>query len=229
MVLSVGACLLGVMSSPVAAADDNVPMGGGVGISVGDTLCTLTTIGHDGAGDLIGFTSASCGGVGAPVAAEGSAGTRGTVVATDADLDYAVIKFDEAKVTPVADFADFPINGIGPDTTWGQWACKDSRETGVVCHGVSFAGADPNTVLLDACGDPGDSGAAVTVNALLVGMIRGGFELSGRCPTFVGAAGHGGHWDVPLRDRPEITSINTILDDVNARGGPGTGFTPVGA
>ncbi len=48
-------------------------MGGGAGIVVnGGTLCTLTTIGHDKFGDLIGFTSAHCGGPGAQVAAEGA-------------------------------------------------------------------------------------------------------------------------------------------------------------
>ena len=33
-------------------------------------MCTLTTIGTDAAGELIGFTSAHCGGPGAQVAAE---------------------------------------------------------------------------------------------------------------------------------------------------------------
>lgn len=210
--------------SPTACAAGSVPMGGGVGIRVGGTPCTLTTIGHDRAGALIGFTSASCGGPGAPVEAEGSPGTRGTVTTTDAGLDYAVITFDPAEVTPVPDFAGFPINGIGPDATWGQQACRDSRTTGVVCGRVSVAGADPDTVLFHKCGDPGDSGAAVTVNALLVGMIRGGFEQIGSCPVFIGT-----YWEVPTRNRPEITSINAILDDINAKGGPGAGFTPVGA
>ena len=41
------------------AADDKVVMGGGAGIVVDeDTLCTLTAIGHDKTGALIGFTSA---------------------------------------------------------------------------------------------------------------------------------------------------------------------------
>lgn len=29
--------------------------------------------------------------------------------------------------------------------------------------------------------------------------------------------------------RPEIVKINAILDDANAKGGPGAGFTPVPA
>ncbi|HUO40455.1 MAG TPA: serine protease, partial [Mycobacterium sp.] len=54
-----------------AAAADTVVLGGGAGIVINaDTLCTLTTIGHDNQGNLIGFTSAHCGGPGAQVAAE---------------------------------------------------------------------------------------------------------------------------------------------------------------
>ena len=51
-----------VCAPKTAAADDRVPMGGGAGIVInGDTMCTLTTIGGDSAGELIGFTSAHCG------------------------------------------------------------------------------------------------------------------------------------------------------------------------
>jgi hypothetical protein len=50
--------LLAVPIAPTAAADGKVPLGGGAGIIVGDeTYCTLATIGHDGAGELVGFTS----------------------------------------------------------------------------------------------------------------------------------------------------------------------------
>lgn len=101
------AVLLAVVCLPAntAAADDKLPLGGGAGIVVnGDTMCTLTTIGHDKNGDLIGFTSAHCGGPGAQIAAEGAenAGPVGIMVAGNDGLDYAVIKFDPAKVTPVA-------------------------------------------------------------------------------------------------------------------------------
>ena len=50
----------------VAGPNDKVPIGGGAGIVVdGDTYCTLTAIGNDKTGALIGFTSAHCGGPGA--------------------------------------------------------------------------------------------------------------------------------------------------------------------
>ena len=56
-----------------AHAQDPVTLGGGSGLVVnGETLCTLTAIGNDNRGNLIGFTSAHCGGPGAQVAAEGA-------------------------------------------------------------------------------------------------------------------------------------------------------------
>ena len=70
--------------SPSAYADGLIPLGGGSGIVVeADTFCTLTAIGNDNRGNLIGFTSAHCGGPGERVAAEGaeSAGVLGTMVA----------------------------------------------------------------------------------------------------------------------------------------------------
>src|SRR4029077_15637551 len=63
---------------PSAHADGLVPLGGGSGLVVeGDTLCTLTTIGNDNRGNLIGFTSAHCGGPGARGVAEGAQGAGG--------------------------------------------------------------------------------------------------------------------------------------------------------
>lgn len=218
------------LSAPVAAADGGVLIGGGAAITVnGDTRCTLTAIGTDHAGDIVGLTSASCGGPGSPVAAGWAPGNLGTVTAADEGLDYAVITFTKSAVTPIPDFAGYPINGIGPDAAPGQWACKNSQDSGVICKSVSFApGADPDTTLLHVCGDTDDAGAPVTVNNLLVGMIRGNFPDPGRCPVRV-VAGKTVIRKIPLRDQPEITSINAIVGDLNARGGPGAGFVPVGS
>jgi hypothetical protein len=132
------AALVGaVASSNAALADDKVMLGGGAGIALnGGTLCTLTIIGRDGAGAIVGLTSAHCGTTGAAVAAEGTADTLGNVVATDDRLDYAVIKFDPAKVAPIPDFDGFAINGLGPEPSVGEWACKQSRANGHVCFSV---------------------------------------------------------------------------------------------
>jgi hypothetical protein len=213
--------------SNVAAADGAVPLGGGAGITVNGTPCTLTTIGRDSAGNLVGFTSAHCGGPAASVAAEGAGGAVGSVVAADDGLDYAVIKFDPAKVTPIHDFDGFAINGIGPDLTQIelQTACQQSRATGHACAQI-FAGRSKQT--LYECGNPDDAGAPLTVNDALVGMIRGGFTPTDRpCPEIQGIVAP--HPYFPKEDQPQIVSFDTILANVNAKGGPGAGFSLIPA
>ena len=205
----------------LAAADVRLPLGGGAGIVInGDTMCTLTTIGGDSAGDLIGLTSAHCGGPGATVAAEGSenAGILGTMVSGNDNLDYAVIKFDPAKVTPVANYNGFIINGIGPDPAFGEIACKQGRTTGNSCGVTWGPGQDPGTIVMQVCGQPGDSGAPVTVNNQLVGMIHGAFsENLPACITKY----------IPLHTPAVVQSINAILADLAAKNRPGAGFVPV--
>lgn len=182
----------------------------------------LTTIGHDKNGDLIGFTSAHCGGPGAQIAAEGAenAGPVGIMVAGNDGLDYAVIKFDPAKVTPVAVFNGFAINGIGPDPSFGQIACKQGRTTGNSCGVTWGPGESPGTLVMQVCGGPGDSGAPVTVDNLLVGMIHGAF--SDNLPSCITKY-------IPLHTPAVVMSINADLADINAKNRPGAGFVPVPA
>lgn len=119
--------------SPTAYADGSVVLGGGAGITVNGTNCTLATIGHDNTGELVGFTAASCGGPGSQVTAADGGTPVGSVVAADDQLKYAVIKFDPAKAIPTANFAGFAINGIGPDPDFRQPACTDGAVTGIQC------------------------------------------------------------------------------------------------
>ncbi|MFV8048885.1 S1 family peptidase [Mycobacterium sp. 48b] len=211
------------MLTPAPAhADPPVVLGGGSGIVVnGDSFCTLTTIGHDGAGRLIGFTSAHCGGPGATVSAEGadSAGVLGTMVAGNDNLDYAVIQFDPAKVTPTNNVNGFQIDGLGPDPVFGDVACKLGRTTGYSCGVTWGPGQDPGTIVNQVCGQPGDSGAPVTVNNRLVGMIHGAF--SEELPTCVVKF-------VPLHTPAVTMSFNTQLADITAKNRPGTGYVPIG-
>ncbi|HEY3994651.1 MAG TPA: S1 family peptidase [Mycobacterium sp.] len=217
------AALVALVGSPAraAAADVRIPIGGGAGIVInGDTMCTLTTIGGDSAGDLIGLTSAHCGGPGATVAAEGAenAGILGTMVSGNDNLDYAVIKFDPAKVAPVSNYNGFVINGIGPDPAFGEIACKQGRTTGNSCGVTWGPGQDPGTIVMQVCGQPGDSGAPVTVNNQLVGMIHGAF--SDNLPTCVIKY-------IPLHTPAVVMSINADLADINAKHRPGSGFSPL--
>ena len=206
----------------VAHADAPVALGGGSGIVVeGDTLCTLTTIGTDDRGNLIGFTSAHCGGPGARVAAEGAeeAGVLGTMVAGNEGLDYAVIQFDPQKVRPVNNVNGFEIDGLGPDPVFGQVACKLGRTTGYSCGVTWGPGQDPGTIVNQVCGQPGDSGAPVTVDNRLVGMIHGAFTED--LPTCVVKY-------IPLHTPAVTMSINAVLGDIAVKHRPGSGFVPVG-
>jgi hypothetical protein len=211
------------MSGGIAAADGKVPMGGGAGIVVdGDTFCTLTAIGNDKTGALIGFTSAHCGGPGAQVASEDAEdrGIIGTMVAGNDALDYAVIKFDPAKVQPVSNWEGFVIDGIGPDPVLGQIACKLGRTTGSSCGVTWGPGEDPGTIVNQVCGQPGDSGAPVTVDNKLVGMLHGAFTND--LPTCVIKF-------IPLHTPAVTMSINAILADLAAKDRPGAGFVPTSA
>jgi hypothetical protein len=214
--------LSGLRGMPTAA-DDRVPLGGGAGIVInGDTMCTLTTIGTDAKGELIGFTSAHCGGPGAHVAAEAAQdrGAVGTMVAGNDNLDYAVIQFDPAKVAPVSNFGGFAINGIGPDPAFGEVACKQGRTTGNSCGVTWGPGQDPGTIVMQVCGQPGDSGGPVTVNNMLVGMIHGAF--SEKLPVCIVKY-------IPLHTPAVVVSINAVLGDINSKNRPGAGFVPVPA
>jgi hypothetical protein len=207
---------------PAARADDLVPLGGGSGIVIdGDTFCTLTAIGHDNRGKLIGFTSAHCGGPGAQVASEAAAdrGVLGTMVAGNEGLDYAVVEFDPQKVQPVNTVNGFEIDGLGPDPAFGQVACKLGRTTGSSCGVTWGPGDQPGTILNQVCGQPGDSGAPVTVDNQLVGMIHGAF--SNDLPTCVTQY-------VPLHTPAVTMSMNSVLADINAKNRPGAGFVPIG-
>lgn len=220
--LTLAAVLVGVAPT-AAAADEKVPLGGGAGIVIdGDVYCTLTTIGTDKTGALIGLTSAHCGGPGAQVASEAQRdkGIIGTMVAGNDALDYAVIRFDPAKVAPVANWNGFQIDGIGPDPTFGQVACKLGRTTGYSCGITWGPGEQPGTIVNQVCGQPGDSGAPVTVNNKLVGMLHGAFTDG--LPVCVIKY-------IPLHTPAVTESINAILGDIAAKERPGTGFVPTPA
>ena len=199
-------------------------LGGGSGIVIDDdTFCTLTTIGNDDKGNLIGFTSAHCGGPGAQVASERAqaSGVVGTMVAGNDGLDYAVIQFDPQKVQPVNNVKGFEIDGIGvAEPALGDIACTLGRTTGYSCGVTWGPGEQPGTIINQVCGQPGDSGAPVTVNNRLVGMIHGAF--SEELPTCVIKY-------IPLHTPAVTVSINAVLNDINAKNRAGSGFVPVGA
>ena len=70
------------------------------------------------------------------------------------------------------------------------------------------------------CGRPGDSGAPVTVNNRLVGMIHGAFTED--LPTCIVKF-------MPLHTPAGTMSMNAVIGDVTHRNRPGSGFVPIGA
>jgi len=140
------------------------------------------------------------------------------MVAGSQPLDYAVIEFEPAKVQPLNTVNGFQIDGIGPDPAFGQVACKLGRTTGYTCGVTWGPGQDPGTIVDQVCGQPGDSGAPVTVNNKLVGMIHGAF--SDDLPTCVVKY-------VPLHTPAVTVSINAVIADLDAKSRPGAGYVPI--
>jgi hypothetical protein len=203
----------------VALADGQVVLGGGAGIVVEGSYCTLGTIGHDKTGELVGFTAGHCGGPGAPVVAEGADnhGPVGTVAAVGDGLDYGVIKFDSAKVTPTANVAGFAIKGIGADPDWHAQACTNGAANGIQCGGIaSIPGPGPRSAMNHAVFQPGNDGGPITSGDLLIGLVQNGQTVNAD-PT------------IPRVDFTHYTKFSAIMGDVNTKGGPGAGFSPVPA
>ena len=217
------AALLAADVSPSHTPTDPVPLGGGSGIVVnGDTLCTLTAIGNDNRGNLIGFTSAHCGGPGAQVAAEGAeaAGVLGTMVAGNDALDYAVIQFDPQKVHAGQQRQRIPDRRPRARPGVRRHRLQAGPDHRLFVRRDWGPGEEPGTIVNQVCGQPGDSGAPVTVNNRLVGMIHGAF--SEELPTCVVKY-------IPLHTPAVTMSFNTQLADITAKNRPGSGFVPVGA
>ncbi|MGY0500445.1 serine protease [Nocardia sp. FBN12] len=195
-----------------AQAQAPVTLGGGSGIVFDEgSTCTLTTIGYDGAGQLVGFTAAHCAAEGAGVSAEADpgAGPVGTVAFTNPDYDYAVITFDAGLVNPVNQVGATAITGVGLPAQFPAVACKEGRTTGQTCglvYGDVFGGA--SWTLTQICVIVGDSGAPVVVGNTLVAIVNG-------------------YIAVPCLGPQVGANFTRILDDVNARGGVGVGFHPI--
>ncbi|GGF92871.1 hypothetical protein GCM10007304_03380 [Rhodococcoides trifolii] len=192
-------------------------LGGGSGIMTADSAgtgkfeCTLTTIGYDAGGRLVGLTAGHCGVPGDLVGAEYSpdSGVVGRIVSSVPGLDYAVIQFDPSRVAPTNHVGNATITGLGSPATFPGVMCKEGRTTGTTC-GITYGQFFQNSkTYTQICVVQGDSGGPVLAGTTLVGMVNaylGPFSCVG----------------------PEVgTDIGAILDDINRGGGVGTGFAPI--
>ncbi|MEV0682485.1 S1 family peptidase [Nocardia sp. NPDC050378] len=210
--LTLGAALLGTGAGTSQAQPGPPVIGGGSGIVIDNTFeCTLTTVGHDGAGRLVGLTAGHCGHAGAPVAAEVDRGYGeiGRFVYSNTELDYAVIEFTPGRITPVNRIGNVTITGVGGPAQFPTIVCKEGRTTGNTC-GITWGDVFATNVETwsQMCVVEGDSGAPVVVGSTLVGMVN----------AYLAVACFG----------PEVgTNMSAIMHDMNARGGHGAGFHPI--
>ncbi|TCK00753.1 peptidase S1 family protein [Nocardia alba] len=208
--LALGAALLGTGAATAQAGPPVI--GGGSGIIIDNAFeCTVTTVGYDGAGRLVGLTAGHCGDAGAPVSAEVDPGYGeiGRFAYSNPELDYAVIEFTPGRITPVNRVGNVTITGVGGPAQFPTIVCKEGRTTGNTCGitwGDIFAtGAETWSQM---CVVEGDSGAPVVVGSTLVGMVN----------AYLAVACFG----------PEVgTNMNSIMADINARGGVGAGYRPI--
>ncbi|MFE3289483.1 serine protease [Rhodococcus sp. NPDC059234] len=211
VLIAMAAAALGYLGVGPAAAASPAVLGGGSGMIIAnEALCTLTTIGHDNAGRLVGITAGHCGEPGGAIVPEyrEDAGVVGHIVGKNPDLDYAVIQFDPAKVAPVNHVGKVTITNIGAPASFPDVVCKEGLRTGNTC-GIAWGDLlQSHETWTQMCVIEGDSGSPVVRGTTLVGMVN----------AYVGFACLG----------PELgTNLDSIMNDINANGGVGAGFRPI--
>ena len=184
IVAAVGMLMLTAVTSPASAAPGKAPLGGGSGIAILQTdgsaaICTLTTIGFDQRGGLIGLTAGHCGDAGARVLSElwPLRGSVGVIEQVNADLDYALIRFDPSAVRPLRTVGAVTIRSV--QVTPPQFpdiACKDGRTSGHTCGIVWISGHEVH--ITQMCVIEGDSGSPVVIGDRLIGMVNAYFEVA---------------------------------------------------
>ncbi|MET7768377.1 hypothetical protein [Nocardia sp. NPDC005366] len=223
---------IAITRTMTAHADDRVAIGSGTALlslhgvpqqhSRFSYSCTLTAVGYDNAGRLIGITNAHCFydnfgdqwlydaiylerpgqtgfidvGIG-PIGHVAVIGPGNPVAPgpSGVGLDYAVIVFDSTKVAPSASVGATPVTDIGPPPPPGAPVCRHGSRTGRTC-GIMLGHSGPYfiTTLIES---PGDSGAPVLSGSTLIGTL----------------------WMTST-----ATSISAILADLDQIGGIGAGF-----
>ncbi|MEV6275341.1 S1 family peptidase [Nocardia sp. NPDC051832] len=208
------AAALTVAAAGAAQAGSGEPpvVGGGSGIIVDNQAqCTLTTVGYDRSGRLLGLTAGHCGDAGAKVVTEANPnfGVVGRFVYSNPNLDYALIEFTPGRINPVARVGDTTITGIGAPAQFPAVVCKKGRTTGTSC-GVVWGNlrAAHHETWTQMCVLEGDSGAPVLAGSTLVGMVN----------AYLGVGCLG----------PEVgTNMAAISADLDARDETGAGFHPI--
>lgn len=178
--LLVGAALLALSPAAVATAAPIANVGGGSGIVIdGRALCTMTTVGNDRAGRLVGLTAGHCGNLGSAVSLERNAraGVIGRIVTKSKNWDVAVVRLDTSRVRGVRNVGKAHIGGVGTYPQPFANVCKSGRTTGFSC-GPTLAIEGASTINY-VCSARGDSGGPIISRGRVVGMLNGSLRLAG--------------------------------------------------
>lgn len=182
--MAAAALTLAVMTAPASAVPGKAPLGGGSGIAIvqadgSAALCTLTTIGHDQRGGLVGLTAGHCGDRGASVLSESwpLRGPVGVVDHVNSELDYALIRFDAAAVQPRSTVDGVTIRSVQMTPPhFPDIACKSGRTSGHTCGIVWISGHKVH--ISQMCVIEGDSGSPVVLGDRLIGMVNAYYEVA---------------------------------------------------
>lgn len=196
---------------------DPIVLAGGAQLLVGAGVdCTLTAVGRDRAGRMLGLLAGHCGELGDPVSLSSTARPRpaiGQVVRKVPGVDIAIVEFDHTKTE-----SGGPTVMVGDVPTPGSIVCLRTVTSGD-CGPVTGNYRATSMVLAQVCSLPGDSGAPVFSGRQLVAMSAGNIGLNGSdrpCR----------HRDDPEPHNPAyMFPMREILEAVQTGGHIGTGLT----
>lgn len=178
--LAIGAAAIALSPAAVATAAPAATVGGGSGIVVnGRYLCTMTAVGHDRGGNLVGLTAGHCGKLGDSISLERNrgAGTIGRIVTRSKNWDVAVVQLNPNRVRAVSRIGKARIHGVGNYPAPFTNVCKSGRTTGFTC-GPTLVN-DKSVTYNYVCAAPGDSGGPIIKNGRVVGMLNGSLRIAG--------------------------------------------------
>ncbi|UQE73748.1 S1 family peptidase [Gordonia sp. PP30] len=221
LILTLLTLVPGALVAAKAEAAPKAVVGGGTAIVLGGkAACTMTAVGRDRTGQLVGLTAGHCGKPGDLVYAERqrSAGNIGRVALTSSKYDAAVIALDANRVRPVRTVGGATIRGVGRMPGFGANVCKQGRTTGFTCGPVLDANGLQSSSYV--CGNSGDSGAPVLQGNRVVGMLNGRQYV-------LGVAIHCVNPAFPVFTPMVATNMTDIVASLNRYGKIGAGFRPI--
>lgn len=217
--------ILALLPAYTAQAAPRAAVGGGSAIVIDKKYaCTMTTVGLDRTGRLIGLTAGHCVKVGSQIWLEHNmgAGVIGRVVQKSKAGDYGVVALDAGRVNATRVAGGATIRAVGAFPAAGATVCKAGRTTGYSCGPV--LDVDGASTISYVCANEGDSGGPIVTGGRVVGMLNGGLILG--VPPIRGAIGCIDK-ALPIYSPMIATKMTAIVADLNSIGRYGAGFRPI--